>query len=295
MLEFPCIYCGQLIRTEERLAGQHIECPGCGHSVAVRRKQLGDALKPVQAVEEEKQKEASAWEQKSDREIVENLLPQALTQEERQKQAVNDAFSFLTPRYDDLTLFALSLSFVLLWFINADLRRDLTKVFVEEWSSDITTWLIFAVIGMALSLVNVFLRREKSDFERFVMLVFAVVVTAGTGLYAGWIMLQQSKGWLLVFPAWNLLNGGLLLVLFYLRVVDTDCITDEQASFAQVVLTAVCVPVLLTVCHYYWELHWATTFSIAVAYTMSLHNGIRDVFGRRRGSHGAGDSLPHQE
>jgi DNA-directed RNA polymerase subunit RPC12/RpoP len=283
MIELPCIYCGQSVRAEERLAGKRIECPACGHSVMVRQRKVGDALKPAHDADEGKP-EASSWEGKSDRKIAESLLSRTRTRtkEERQEQAVRKAFSCLAPRYDDLTLFALSLSFLLLWLIDADLRRDLTKVFLEGLPSGITTWLIVAVIGMALSLINVFLRREKSDFEKSTMLIFAVVVTAGTGLYAGWIMLHESKGWLLIFPAWNILNGGLLLLLFRLGVVDTDCVVEEQVSFAEVVLTAICVPVLLTVCHYYFELHWAVTFSIAVAYTMSLHNGIRDVFGGRR-------------
>jgi hypothetical protein len=248
----------------------------------VRERKVGDALKSVPEAGKQEKGEASPWAGKSDREITENLLPQAMTEEPRQQQAVRKAFSFLAPRYDDLTLFALSLSFLLLWLIDPDLRRDLAKMFSEGWSGDITIWLIAAVIGMALSLVNVFLRREKSDFQKSVMLIFAVVVTAGTGLYAGWIMLHESKGWLLVFPAWNILNGGLLLLLFRLGIVDTDCIVDEQASFAEVVITAICVPILLTVCHYYCELQWAVTFSIAVAYTMSLHNGIRAVFGVQR-------------
>lgn len=282
MIEFPCLYCGQSVRTEEGLSGKHIECPTCGHSVMVRERKVGDALKSVPEAGKQEKGEASPWAGKSDREITENLLPQAMTEEPRQQQAVRKAFSFLAPRYDDLTLFALSLSFLLLWLIDPDLRRDLAKMFSEGWSGDITIWLIAAVIGMALSLVNVFLRREKSDFQKSVMLIFAVVVTAGTGLYAGWIMLHESKGWLLVFPAWNILNGGLLLLLFRLGIVDTDCIVDEQASFAEVVITAICVPILLTVCHYYCELQWAVTFSIAVAYTMSLHNGIRAVFGVQR-------------
>lgn len=282
MIEFPCLYCGQTVRAEEGLAGKRVECPACGHFVMVRERKVGDALKSVPEADGPEEADASYWVGRSDREIAESLLPRALTKEQRQKQAVKKAFSFLAPRYDDLTLFALSLSFLLLWLIDADLRRDLTKVFLEGWSGDITIWLIIAVVGMALSLVNVFLQRDKSDLEKSTMLVFAVVVTAGTGLYAGWTMLHQSKGWLLIFPAWNILNAGLLLLLFRLGIVDTDCIVDEPAGFAEVVITAFCVPVLLTVCHYWFELHWAVTFSIAVAYTLSLHNGIRDVFGMRR-------------
>ncbi len=96
------------------------------------------------------------------------------------------------------------------------------------------------------------------------------------------VMVRESKGWLLIFPAWNILNAGLLLLLFRLGVAGTDGIIDEQAGLAQVVITAICIPVLLTVCRYWFELHWAVTFSIAVAYTLSLHNGIRAVFGVRR-------------
>ena len=282
MIEFPCLYCGQTVRAEEGLAGRYVECSACGHSVRVRARKVGDALKSIPKAEGPEKEDASYWAGKSDREIADSLLARAMTKEQRQEQAVKKAFSFLTPRYDDLTLFALSLSFLLLWGIDADLRRDLARIFVERWSGDITIWLITAVIGMVLSLVNVFLQRDKSDLEKYTMLVFAVVVTAGTGLYAGWIMLHQSKGWLLIFPAWNILNGGLLLLLFRLGIVDTDCIVDEPAGFAEVVITAFCVPVLLTVCHYWLELHWTITFSIAVAYTLSLHNGLRDVFGRRR-------------
>lgn len=63
--------------------------------------------------------DASYWAARSDREIAANLLARAMTKKQRQEQAVKKAFSFLTPRSDDLTLFALSLSFLLLWWISA--------------------------------------------------------------------------------------------------------------------------------------------------------------------------------
>lgn len=78
------------------------------------------------------------------------------------------------------------------------------------------------------------------------MLLFAVLVTGGTGLYAGWLMLDRSRGWLIIFPVWNIVNGALLLVLARLRIIDTDCIVDEKATFGQVLLTAIVVPILLT-------------------------------------------------
>lgn len=72
---------------------------------------------------------------------------------------------------------------------------------------------LFAGFGMVCSLVNVFLQREKPHFEKRAMLWFAVLATGGTGLYAGWLMLDRTPGWLMIFPAWNILNGALLLLL----------------------------------------------------------------------------------
>jgi hypothetical protein len=274
------------MRAGEKLLHKRVRCPACGHVVAVQARTLGEALRSVQDPHEEKQREAAFWRQQGDREIAGCLLPyKAMTEQERQRRAVKQAFASLLPRYDDLTLFALSLSFVLLWARDVDLEQDLIRGFTQGlMRSPIVLWVIvglaIAGIGMTLSLINVFLRRQKSNVEKFAMLMFAVVVTTGTGFYTAWILLGQSKGWLMVFPAWNILNADLLLILFCIRVVDTDCITDEHASFAQLVITAICVPVLLAVCCCF-DLHWAVTYSIAVAYTMSLHNAIRDAFGRR--------------
>ncbi len=283
MIEFSCIYCGQPVRAGEKLARKRILCPTCGHSIVVRKKKPGAALESARREKgEDARKDAGHWADRSDEEIVDELLVPTLTKQERRRRAVKKLLSPLLPRFDDLTLFALGLTFVLLWLVNADLRRDLVKVFSWDFPGDLTALLALAVVGMGVSLINVFWRREKSDFERFAMLIFAVLVTAGTGVYSGWIMRQDAKGWLMVFPAWNILNGGLLLLLFRFGVVDTDCIIDRKATFAQVIVTVISATVLLLVCQCYFELHWSVTFSIAVAYTMSLHNALRDAFGMRR-------------
>jgi len=152
----------------------------------------------------------------------------------------------------------------------------------------IGTWLIYpnlffgiavAVLGMAFSLFNVFFQREKSDLEKGTMLIFAVGVTAGTAIWASDVMLAQSRGWLLIFPAWNAANGALLLFLFRLGLVDTSCIADLKASLVQIAVTIVSIAILVAVCQYVFRLHVAITFSIAVGYTMSLLGSLRDVFG----------------
>lgn len=284
------MYCGRPVRAGERLIVEGVKCPACGHVVVAPEKTPDNAREPVLADRGRREKVAAFWATKSDQEIAECLLPaEVMTEQQRRRRTIQGLFSFLIPRYDDLTLFALGLSFVLLWFMDPAVQQDLIGVFTSPVARDealvvLVVGAATVVLGMGLSLVNVFFRREKSSLEKFAMLIFAVVVTAGAGFYAGGRLLGQFKGWLLIFPGWNILNAY-LLILFCMIGADANCITDEPASFGQLLLTSICVPVLLVVCQYF-ELHWAVTFSIAAAYTMSLHNGIREVFGGRRPSRG---------
>jgi DNA-directed RNA polymerase subunit RPC12/RpoP len=287
MIEFSCIYCGRSIQADEERIDQQVQCPACGHSVRLCERRPDSATEAVPEERAKKAKRAAFWAAKSNQEIAKRLLRprRVLTEEERQWRADRQMFSFLIPHYDDLTLFALALSFVLLWLINPEVQRDLIGLLTSEWSRGgvmvfLTVIALAAIAGMALSLVNVFLRRAKSGLEKCAMLTFAIAVTAGTGFYAGARLWAGSKGWLLVFPAWNILNGCLLTVVS-LTIVDTTSITDEPASLGELVITVLCVLVLQAVCQYF-ELHWAVTYSVAVAYTMSLHNGIRATFGGRR-------------
>jgi len=273
MIQMACMYCGQPIPTEEAPVFRRIECPGCRRSIPVPARKP-DAGRAAPAERED-------WTGKSNEEIAEQLLTPKPTKEQLRREAMKMALSPLLPRYDDLTLFALSLSFLLLWLIDEGLRRE-WPLAVSLTLGRYSVLMIAAGFGMACSLVNVFLAREKSRLEKRAMLWFAVCVTAVTGIYAGRLSLAESQGWLIIFPAWNVLNGALLLLLTRAGVIDTDCIVDEQATFNQILITAVVVPILLTVCLYVFELHWATTFSIAAGYTMTLHHALDHLFSKRR-------------
>lgn len=289
MKQITCMYCGEDLPGAEKSIGKTVRCPACKHKMRIR----APAPAKPQPRKEHKSSKAAAWDGKSDAEIAEQLLVKAPTKgrqrqrakaptaEERRRQAVRKHLSPLLPRYDDLTLFALSLTFLLLFAANADLRETLADVVVWTRRGDVLILLGAAALGMVFSLFNVFLKREKSKFEKLTMLIFAVGVTAGTGVYAGYIMLKQSPGPLMIFPVWNIINGGLLLLLFHGGVVDTSCIADTKAGLLQIGVTVVSLAILLALCQYTFRLHWSISFSIAVGYTMSLLGGLRDVFGLR--------------
>lgn len=110
------------------------------------------------------------------------------------------------------------------------------------------------------------------------MLIFAVSVTVGTGIYGGYLMFASSVGWMLVFPAWNITNAVILLVLCRIGFVTTECVTDEAANFFGIAASIIAVTILLGLCQYIFKLHWVYTYSIAICYTMSLQGVLQDFF-----------------
>ncbi|UCD49913.1 MAG: hypothetical protein JSW27_20580 [Phycisphaerales bacterium] len=280
MIHFSCMYCGRKIRAKATLIGRKAPCPACGHRLLIP--------KPSAPCEETTAPDAPAaipnqahlWEGKSNKEIAKLLLrDRPLMPEQQERAAVKQAISPLLPRYDELTLFALSVTFLLLLAINPEMQRALPRVALFLRDGRISLLVGVAAVGMVFSLFGIFFPFPKPELVKWPMLTFAVVVTGGTGLYTGYITFTTTRGWLIVFPAWNIINGVLLLALFSQGLLDPNCILDRRAKFWQVVLTLVCVGVLLAVCEYAFELHWAITYSVCVGYTMSLHHGITDIFG----------------
>jgi hypothetical protein len=112
------------------------------------------------------------------------------------------------------------------------------------------------------------------------MLGFAVLTNLVTGTIAAVYTLANASAanWLLVFPVWNIINGVLLLLMAFLRVIDEECISDRDATAKQVVLGLVAVFVIFIFCNYIFKLHWAVTFSICIVYTTSFDRALQSVF-----------------
>ncbi len=280
VIEFSCMYCGQSVRANEAQAGGTIKCPACGHSIIVRRREPGEALKPAPSGAADTREDTEDWQGKSDQEVFDRLLLQTLSVEQRRRLAARRRRWLPTPRCDDVTSFALTLGFSLLWFINPGPAADLREAFSLLGLNDVRFVPVLTLVVMTVSLLSLLLQRPKSDREQFMMLLFVVTVAAGTGTYAGYTAIREHLGWLMVFPVGNILGGVLLPLLLVLGLTDSGPIS-RKASLLQGIITGVAVVALLAICQYRFKLHWAITFSIVICYLMSLHNTIRGIFGRR--------------
>jgi hypothetical protein len=186
----------------------------------------------------------------------------------------------LRPRYDEVTLFSMSVTFILLLLISKTMRMDLYKLMFHKFDIRIVLFVIIFLGGIAFSIFHAFSTREKHFEEKAAMLLFAVFVSAGTGIGAGVHMLQTATGWLILFPIWNVTYGALLLLMFRFRAIDVTSVSDRDASRGQVMVGLVAVLIILICCQFWFRLHWAITFSICIAYTTSLDKAVRSVFGR---------------
>jgi hypothetical protein len=230
------------------------------------------------------------WERMSNREIAKRLLSRRRTLKDKENSATQRSLSPFLPKYDDLTLFTLSATFLLLFLIHRNAPTEWELKFDDEWIVNVGLstlrplggLMALAGVGMVASLFSVFFKRDKPLFLKYMMLCFAVLVTTGTGIYAGYITLKTTHGWLMIFPAWNILTSAVLLLMFRAGLVGADCITDEHASLWQVILSIICISILVAICHFGFNLHWTITYSICVCYTMSLNHTLTDLLGRQR-------------
>jgi len=184
----------------------------------------------------------------------------------------------LIPRYDEMSLFLMSTAFVLLFITDTELRTRSYELLLSESALTRYIFLLFFVAGILLSLYHVFTKRRKNTPEKIAMLVFAVMVNGSSGVAAGVHMLEHSRGILMVFPIWNIVNGGLLVLMLRFNIIDESSIVDDNAAPVQLALGGLVVVATLVVCRFVFELYWAVTFSICVAYATNLNRAVQSVF-----------------
>jgi len=191
----------------------------------------------------------------------------------------------IVPTFDELSLFLMSVAFLLLCLMDNTLRTELC----EHLSSPLNYWalvtvfiVLLFVIGIFYPIYHVFTKRHKTEPEKLLMLFFAVVICYASGLTAGIHVFRESSGWVAIFPLWNLFCGIVLMVLSAMTVVNEKIISDENASIAQVVVELTFLCGLLIVCQYALTLYWAVTFSICVGYATTLSRAVQWLCGRNQ-------------
>jgi cation transport ATPase len=274
MIRFTCENCGQKIRTSDEFAGKRAKCPKCKSGVVI------PVLESSASNKATSDNVTKSLADKSDAEITRELLGVKARRVSRGARR-SGRRSWLRPHYDEVTLFSMSITFVLLLMISGTMRGDLYKLLFYRFDARVVVLAVLILAGIPFSIFHAFSTRQKHLGEKAAMMLFAIFVSAGTGIYAGIHMLTTSTGWLIVFPIWNVTYGVLLLLMFRMRLIDTTCISDKDATCGQVMLGLIAVLIIVICCQFFFRLHWAITFSICIAYTTSLDKAVQSVFGQK--------------
>ena len=270
MIKFKCIYCGQRILAKDDGAGKKGKCPKCRHQLRVP--------KPVQTTPSNSmdiaEREKKAIEKRE-------LMNAEMDSSDDLADLVREEAGWLIPVYDEMSLFLMSMTLILLYIVNEPFQEQIRK-----WAAICPHIYVFIaaaifITGMGLSIYNVFTTREKTDTEKWIMLFFAVLTNAGTGIISGWYVLSSRsiRDWLIIFPVWNIINGVLLIVMLF-KIIDKECISDRNATLKEVVIGLIAILIVFILCNYALKLHWAVTLSICIIYTTSLDKGLQSVFPR---------------
>jgi DNA-directed RNA polymerase subunit RPC12/RpoP len=253
MVEFKCIYCGQGLSANEDDRGKNGICPKCNHDYFVPK------VKPSQAP------------LKSDIYVTDYEWA--------------SFYKELFPAYDELSLFLTAFTLIMLFIANDAFRELMRKLFMTDYGR-MFFYFVAAVplAGFALSIYHFYSERDKTDFEKWAMFIFALCANICTAVVAGIYTLNESAGWVVIFPVWNLINA-VLMVLMNVHIINQRCttiyrycITDRQATFNQMTLSITAVFLIFMFCNFIFDLHWAVTFSICIAYTTSFDRALQSAF-----------------
>jgi DNA-directed RNA polymerase subunit RPC12/RpoP len=264
VIRFKCIYCGQKMLAREDGRGKKGKCPKCSHLVVVPLTTKGrpaisaDISEPLQQAKEAIAELSTAQDAELYREKA----------------------GWLIPTYDELSLFLTAATLILLYVVNTAMREQ-----IHNWIAGhnyVWVYIMGAIFlcGLGLSVYHVFTTREKTDVEKWGMLIFAVLANAISGIVAGLYVLRgdNARNWLIIFPIWNIINGVLLLLMLRLKVIDEECVADRDAMASEVIIGLVAVIIIFVFCNYVFKLHWAITFSICTIYATSFDKALQSVF-----------------
>ncbi len=284
MIRFKCVYCGQRILAPYDGAGKKSKCPKCEHILVVPKTTKGRpaiSTESTESIATKTRPPVSQWSKS-----VYNPKEPSVETSDEAVEVYKESFGFLIPTYDELSLFLMAVVWILMILVFASKNQLLERIpFFLDAVNSLSAFIYLSVLALmilavlALCIYHVFTTREKTYFEKKIMLVFAVLTNILVGIIAGIYVIRNTtiNNWQIVFPIWNIINVILLYLMIGIKVIDVDCISDRDATGAQIILGLAAVFIIFIFCNYLFKLHWAITFSICIVYTTSFDRAIQHV------------------
>jgi len=185
---------------------------------------------------------------------------------------------WLSPKYDEVTLFIMSCTVIGLTIIDIEFRSLIVNIMIVDQQPELFITAFLFLAGFILALVQNFIDHEKTEVERWLMLFFAIMVQAASGFFAAIYLLENStSNFYWVFPTWNFLYSFILLLFFRLGVIDIDRIIYKGTNRLQLLLSGLVVISFILFAHYIINYHWSIIISISIALAGSLSYSLNEL------------------
>ena len=278
MIKFKCIYCGQKILAKDDGAGKKGKCPKCAHLLTVPESTKGRPAISIEKTEPVTQPKeyVPEWAKEPPFQFYQGS--------DDSVELFRERFGFLIPTYDSLSVFLMAVTWILFLATNSGTQDKITELMSYFPTKYPALNMLAAGVAFLAFLVSCFYmvlsNRDKTDTEKKIMAVFAVITTIVIAGACGIYLKKANKivDWRIIFPLWNLFNARMLLVMLSTGVINEECVSDRRATLLQVFLGLAAVIAIFLFCNYTFELHWAITFSICIVYTTSFDRALQNVF-----------------
>jgi len=285
VIAFKCEKCGQLMKVPDDYAGKRGTCPKCKTMVTVPHPGIASSAEnqrttaAAAGASAPKASSASLPASPGRTPAQTALLAEGTAPPATGASSPGDRLkSLLLPSYDEITMFLMSVTVVLVTVCNPSLRdRLMGFIFSVSGVFFGGAYILIYVCGLVLSIYHIFSSRAKNQTEKYLMLFFAVFTNGTSAICAGFYLLEHSVIWLVVFPIWNIVSGAVLILMLWFDIVDRRCVSDREATILQAIVGLAAVVAVFFACSLLLKFHWAITFSICIAYSTSLDGAIRKV------------------
>jgi hypothetical protein len=184
----------------------------------------------------------------------------------------------LIPRYTEVSLFLTALTFTLIYAANNEAPRAVTGLATISPAA----FLLFIVflLGLIFSVYYALSDKETPGFAKVCMLMFVILANFGAALFAFASISREANGYYLIFPALNLINAVMLLLMFRGGMVNEECVSNENAKPIDLFIGTASVFVLFLISQYILKNYWAITFSVCLSYSSAINDAVtKTLFG----------------
>lgn len=187
----------------------------------------------------------------------------------------------IVPRFKEIDVFLITITLLALLIGDSVFRSEFFGFFLKEGEGESIILFASFLFSMGLSIYYVFINKKIGRKHKEFLYYFAIYINFFAGLFSGQYLLKHQKGFLMVFPLFNILSGIFLITLVRLRIFEEHIeilFEGAQSQKGEVILGIIFTLLIFLLSHFILKHYWAITFSMCLFYVTNLNEILKKIF-----------------